>query len=208
MRVIRLLAAATAVAGLVTGTATAASAATTHPAQTHAAAWVHLKSGTTVVTTAPGIAAALLKAGIAPVATWPARESVKLPKSGPQVRFSFPVTGGSVSLSPLAGKIRHSGGILFINLKSGKQVQVSRFTINLSHKDLTGIVNGNPKARVPLFRLVLTHAKLHGYSHSATARHIQLKLTGVAAKALNAALGTKLFTAGLGLGSAHTAVRF
>src|SRR5581483_1586580 len=104
MRAIRLAATATAAACLVTCTATAASAATASPARpAHPAAWVHLKSGTTVVTTAPGIAAALLKNGIAPVATWPGRESVKLPKSGPQVRFAFPVTGGQVSLSPLAG---------------------------------------------------------------------------------------------------------
>ncbi len=54
-------------------------------------------------------------------------------------------TGGRVSLSPLGGRVEHRGGILFINLKNGKQVKVGAFTINLNHGDLTGIVNGNPR---------------------------------------------------------------
>ena len=106
------------------------------------------------------------------------------------------------------GKIRHAGGILFINVANGKNIEVSRFTINLSRGNLTGIVNGNPKARVPLFNLDLSHAKLAAGKHIVTARGIGLKLTSVAAKALNAALGTKLFSAGLKLGTAGTLLRF
>ena len=74
--------------------------------------------------------------------------------------------------------------------------------------NLTGIVNGNPKARVPLFNLDLSHAKLAAGKHIVTARGIGLKLTSVAAKALNGALGTKLFSAGLKLGTAGTLLRF
>jgi hypothetical protein len=37
---------------------------------------------------------------------------------------------------------------------------MGRFVIDLTHADLTGIVNGNPKARVPLFGLDLSHARL------------------------------------------------
>src|SRR5690349_17075784 len=186
MRRLRYLAAATAITGLLTGSAvTAASAATSQRAGAQAVAGVHLRGGATAVTTAPGIAAALLKNGIVPLATSPGTESVVFPKSGPAARFTFPVTGGSVTLSPLGGKIYHAGGILFANLRNGKTVQVSRFTINLGHKDLTGIVNGNPKARVPLFRLDLSHAKLAAGKHIATARGIGLKLTSTAAKALN-----------------------
>jgi hypothetical protein len=169
---------------------------------------VHLRGGATAVTTAPGIAPALLKNGIVPLATSPGTESVLFRKSGPAARFTFPVTGGSLTLSPLGGKINHAGGILFANLRNGKTVGVSRFTINLSHAELTGIVNGNPKARVPLFRLDLSHAKLAAGKHIVTARGIGLKLTSVAAKALNAALGTKLFSAGLKLGTAKTLLRF
>ena len=124
------------------------------------------------------------------------------------MRFTFPVTGGRVTLSPLGGTIDHRGGILFLNLKNGNKIKVSSFTIDLTHADLTGIVNGNPKARVPLFRLDLSHARLAAGKHIVTAGGIGLTLTAAAAKALNAALGTKLFSAGLKLGTASTLLRF
>ena len=66
-----------------------------------------------------------------------------------------PGDGGPGDPSPLGGTIDHRGGILFINLKNGKKIEVSRFTIDLTHADLTGIVNGNPKARVPLSPLTV-----------------------------------------------------
>ncbi len=206
MRLIRYLAVVAAIAGLAGSATTAASAATSHGAQ--APAWVQLLGGKTSVTTAPGIAPALLKNGIVPHAIPPGTAKVIYPKSGPAVRFTFPVTGGSVTLSPLGGKIYHAGGILFINKHNGKKIAVSQFTIDLSHADLTGIVNGNPKARVPLFSLDLSHAKLTVGKHTVTARGIGLKLTSVAANALNAALGTKLFSPGLALGTAGTVLRF
>lgn len=207
MRGFRHLAAVTTIAGLLTGSAaTAASAATSQPARSQASA-VHMRGGTTAVTTAPGVVPALLKNGIVPFATWPGTQSVLFAKSGPAARFTFPVAGGHVTFSPLGGTIRHAGGILFVNLKNGRNIQVSRFTINLDRAGLTGIVNGNPKARIPLFRLDLTHAKLTTGKHVITASGIGLRLTSVAAKALNAALGTKLFSAGLNLGTARTLLR-
>jgi hypothetical protein len=196
----------TAVAGLVAGSAASASASQLTAA--HGASAVHLRGGATAVTTAPGIAPTLLKNGIVPLATAPGTQAVLLPKSGPAARFTFPVTGGTVSLSPLGGKINHAGGILFLNLTNGKTIEVSQFTIDLSHADLTGIVNGNPKARVPLFRLNLSHAKLVVGKHTVTAKRIGVTLTSVAAKALNAALGTTLFSAGLKLGTAQALLRF
>jgi hypothetical protein len=209
MRGIRYLAAAAAITGLLTGPAvTVASAATSQGAAARGAAGVHLRGGTTAVTTAPGVASALLQHGIVPRATWPGSERVLSGKTGPAVRFAFPVTGGVVTLSPLGGTIYHDGGISFRNTKNGKTIKVSRFTIDLTHGDLTGIVNGNPAARVPLFRLGLSHAKLTVGRHLVTARGIVLTLTSVAAKALNAALGTRLFSAGLELGTARTVLRF
>ena len=209
MRGIRYLAAAVAITGLLTGSAvTAASAATSQGTAARAAAGVHLRGGTTAVTTAPGVASALLRNGIVPRAIWPGSERVLYGKTGPAVRFAFPVTGGLVTLSPLGGNIYHRGGILFRNGKNGKTIEVSRFTIDLTHGDLTGIVNGNPAARVPLFRLGLSHAKVAVGRHLVTARGIVLTLTSVAVKALNSALGTKLFSAGLELGTARTVLRF
>jgi hypothetical protein len=210
MRGLRYLAAAAAITGLLTGSAvTAASAATSRGAPAAGgAAGVHLRGGTTAVTTAPGVASALLQNGIVPRATWPGSERVLHGKNGPAVRFAFPVTGGLVSLSPLGGNVYHEGGIVFRNTRNGKTIEVSQFSIDLTHGDLTGIVNGNPAARVPLFRLDLSHAGLAMGRHLVKARGIVLTLTSAAAKALDAALGTRLFSAGLELGTARTVLRF
>ena len=206
MRGFRRLAALTAVtasAGLLLVSGSGIASATAKPA-----ASVRLSGGDTRVTTGPGIATALLSHQIVPLAVSPGHQWLIVRRGQPAVNFEFPVTGGRVSLNPVGGYIDHRGGILFVNVKNGKKIEVSRFTIDLTHADLTGIVNGNPKVRVPLFGLDLSHAKLMAGKHIVTARGIGLKLTSAAAKALNAALGTKLFSAGLKLGTAKTLLRF
>jgi hypothetical protein len=208
MRGLRYLAAAAAITGVLTGSAVTAASAATSQGAARAATGVHLRGGTTAVTTAPGSAPALLQNGIVPRAIWPGSERVLTGRHGLAVRFAFPVTGGLVTLSPLGGRIYHHGGIVFRNTKNGKTIEISQFTIDLAHGDLTGVVNGDPAVRVPLFRLDLSHAQLAASRHLVKARGIVLTLTAVAAKALNAALGTKLFSAGLELGTARTVLRF
>ena len=185
---------------------TAASASTNTSAGPHSSVW--LKGGTTTVTTGPGIALTLIENGIVPVGVAPGTEQLKLVNGAAAAQFAFPVTGGKVSLHPLGGLIDHRGGILFADYKTGKHVEVSNFVIDLSHGDLTGIVNGNPKARVALFTLSLAHAKLSAGRHSLKATGITVDLTAGAAAALNSALGTTLFSGGLDLGTAATSVRF
>jgi hypothetical protein len=215
MRVFGRLAVAATGAGLLLapllGT-TAASASTRAPASTKAPAGtsssVWLRGGTTTVTTAPGIALTLIENGIVPVGVAPGTEQLALVHGSAAAKFAFPVTGGRVSLSPLGGTIDHRGGILFVDYKTGKHVEVSNFIIDLTHGDLTGIVNGNPSARVALFTLSLAHAKLSASKHCLTATGITVDLTAGAAAALNGALGTTLFAGGLDLGTAATSVRF
>src|SRR5690348_5994747 len=102
MRGIRYLAVIVAATGLLTGAAaTSASAATSQDSAARAGSGVHLRSGTTAVSTAPGVASALLHNGIVPKAVRPGSERVLQGKNGPVVRFAFPVTGGRVTLSPL-----------------------------------------------------------------------------------------------------------
>ena len=203
MRAFKRLASVAAMAGLLLVPAAAASAS----AHTAAAPSVILSGGVTRVTTAPGIAPALIKNGIIPIATWPGRERLVY-QNGVAARFAFPITGGWVHLSPLAGTIRHAGGILFVDAATGKSIKVSRFNINLHLGTLTGIVNGNPKARVAIFRLGLKHATLTAGAHSVRAAGIVLRLTKTAAGALNATLGTSLFSGGLEFGTAATTLRF
>jgi hypothetical protein len=202
----RLATAMTAAALLTVSAAAAAPAATAHQPAGHATK-VQVRGGHTTVTTAPGIAAALISHHIIPTAISPGTEHVHHTASGVVVTFRFPVTGGQVSLNPLGGRIRHRGGILFSNPKTGKKIAVSNFTINLTHQVLTGIVNGNPHARVPLFHLGLAHAVLKAHHHWVAARGIVLRLTTTAANALNATFGTTLFKPGLKIGTAATKIR-
>ncbi len=69
-------------------------------------------------------------------------------------------------------------------------------------------MNGDPKAGVAIFRLGLAHAKLAAGAHSVRATGIVLRLTKTAAGALNASLGTLLFSGGLEFGTAATTLRF
>jgi len=169
---------------------------------------VRLTGGDTSVTTAPGIAAALLGHGIVPIATLPGTQGARIGGGGVAVRFTFPVTGGWLNAAKLRGTIWHKGGILFADLPAGKQILVSDFVISVHQGVLTAEVNGNPKVRVPLLRLSLLHAAIASGRHYVRITGIVVTLTGTAASALNATFGTSLFKPGLELGTASTVLRF
>jgi hypothetical protein len=207
MHVFKRLAVAAAAAGMLLGAlAGTASASTAAPARASAA--VGLTGGQTSVTTAPGLAGVLLKHDIVPIATLPGTEGAGSGAGGVYVRFTFPVTGGKVNLAKLTGTIDHSGGILFLDPVTGKEIAVGDFTINVGQRDLTAIVNGNPKERVPLLSLGLGGAKITASKHAVRISGIVVRLTATAAGALDATFGTTLFTAGLELGTASTLIRF
>jgi hypothetical protein len=208
MRVFKRVAAVAMVVGLSVGVAgvASASAATRSPASASHQVW--LTGGDTSVTTAPGIAAALLAHGIVPLATLPGTEGAQISSSGVSVRFTFPVTGGWLNAAALRGTIWHRGGILFIDPAAGKQIEVSNFVISVHQGVLTAEVNGNPKVRVPLMWLSLAHASIHAGWHYVQISGIVLTLTKTAASALDATFGTSLFKAGLELGTASTLLRF
>lgn len=203
MRMFKRVAIVATMAGLVIGpvASTASASAAARPAQ------VRLTGGETSVTTAPGIATALLGNGIVPIATLPGTEGAQL-GGGVAVRFTFPVTGGWLNTAKLTGTIWHEGGILFADLPAGKQIEVSDFVINVHQGVLTAEVNGNPKVRVPLLRLSLAHASIHAGRHYVQISGIVLTLTRTAASALDATFGTSLFQPGLKLGTASTVLRF
>ena len=160
------------------------------------------------MTTAPGIATALLSHGIVPLAVLPGTEGASISSSGVAVTFTFPVTGGWVNLDTLHGTIYHSGGILFIDPSTGKQIEVSDFIISVHQGGLTAEVNGNAKVRVPLLDLSLAHANVHAGRHKVKISGIVLTLTKTAASALDSTFSTTLFTAGLELGTASTTLKY
>lgn len=208
MHMFKRLAVAAAAAGMLLGVAAGTASAATTAKPSCPSATVRLTGGQTSVTTAPGLAGVLLKHGIVPIATLPGSEGAGSGTGGVYVRFGFPVTGGRVDLAKLTGAIDHSGGILFIDPATGKQIAVGDFTINVGQRGLTAVVNGNPKERVPLLSLGLGGAKIAVSRHAARISGIVVRLTKTAAAALDATFGTTLFTPGLELGTASTFVRF
>jgi len=120
MRMLRQVAAVAMVAGLFIGPVAGAASAATRAPERSSQVW--LTGGDTSVTTAPGIAAALLEHGIVPLATAPGGQAAQVGSGGVTVRFTFPVTGGWVNLAQLRGTIWHQGGILFLAPATGRQI--------------------------------------------------------------------------------------
>lgn len=191
------------VAVLLTVGLVAPTAASAHSRTHGTGTGTRVTTGTTTVTTAPGVAKTLLGAGIAPFVTSPGRSTLVLPPSGPALVASYPVTGGSLGLNPPRGVIRHSGGLLLVNVTNGKMAQVDNFVIDIKAGVLTAHVVGTT-ARIPVFRLDLTGAKIVVRHHVVTISGVRLLLTSTAATALNDALGTKIFAKDLLFGTAHT----
>ncbi|HEX6855874.1 MAG TPA: hypothetical protein VF204_11305 [Streptosporangiaceae bacterium] len=198
------VAAVTATVGLflVPAAGAASAAAATHPRAPHF--HVPVRGGSTSITTLPGVAEAVLAAGVAPFTTAPASEALL---SNGRLKFTFPVSGGSIQTTlPPNGHVNHRGGIKLFRLTGGTAVKISNFNINLAARSLTGILNNNPAARIKIFSLGLLHANFNPGIHSITVSNITVSLTGAAAHALDQALGVPLFHGGQVIGIAKTHV--
>lgn len=174
-------------------------------------------TGRTAVTTQPGIANALLKAGVLAYSIRPGSTDAVTVKPA-SVTYSFPITGltGGQYAGNVPNEITHSGGIAFVKLGSkSKRIVVSDFTIDLNggsavgqtaSPQLVGTVKDGPGgvpdgARVALFDIDLSGATVDADDVQVTGAN--LKLTGAAAGALNAELGTTVFQPGLNVFSAR-----
>ena len=128
---------------------------------------VHLTGGQTSVTTAPGIAAALLGHGIVPLATLPGTEGASIGKSG--VAVTFVVPGDRRQREPHAAD-RHDRPQRRHRLHRPGDRQADRraptSSSTSSRSVLTAIVNGNPQERVPLLSLSLAGAKVVASRHA------------------------------------------
>jgi len=146
---------------------------------------VELTGGATTVTLDPGAASALQSLGIAAA-----------PIGGDSL--AFPITGGKVNAKTFAGTIEHSGGIALT--KGTTRVELTDFEIGIdATPELTALVGGT---RVPILSVDLSALKSDVSSGAITLTGASLKLTAVAAGALNQAFGTTAFSEGLLLGTA------
>lgn len=115
----------------------------------------------TTLTTDPATTTLLFSVGVIPlpIAPTPVVPTVDA------ARYSFPVTGGYADSKTLAGKIRHSGGLLLAARNaddSWTALSLARYTIRIdADPDLTAIVNGG--SRVSIADLDLTGAEIKQY---------------------------------------------
>lgn len=155
-----------------------------------AGAKVKLAGGSTTLKLAPLTAEALALNGVKVAPINPA----KVKGNG----IAFPITGGSINPASAAGTINHSGGLAF--RAGGTRVALTNFRVHVGAKRaiLTAKV-GN--GRLTVLSLSLANAKVVRNGLNTTVKGVQAKLSGQAAKALNAAFSTSLFAKGLAIGS-------
>jgi hypothetical protein len=172
---------------------TSSSTASTAATSTAAAAPVGVVGKSTSVVLNPATAAALKQAEITVTPVAPATAKTVL---------VFPVTGGHVVVTSLAGTIDHSGGLTFSH--AGKSVTLTSFIVNTETKQLTATAGGQS---LPVFDLSLASIKrASGPNGTVIASNIGLNLTEQAASALNCGLGVSTFKAGLNFGIATLTV--
>lgn len=195
IRITRLAAALSAALLVVPAAATAA---------TGSSDVVHLNGVRTTLTTAPATTGVLVQNGILPLPVGPATVAPRFGSDGPSLRYGFPVTGGRVNATTLAGFINHSGGLRFVNLANGHSLTLTRFRIRISdHPGLTAAVNGDASVRVRILNLDLSHANVVEHPPLVKVSNVKATLTQAAASALNQALGVSFFSKGITLGTAQ-----
>jgi hypothetical protein len=168
---------------------------------------VRLVGDKTKFVTDPATTKVLLDNGISPQPVGPTGFQLRQNGKGVTVRYSFPITGGSVNLSALTGTIDHSGGINFVNTNNGKSLLLTDFRIELDSATLTAEVNGDPAVRVAILDLDFSRAKVIANGRHVRVKNVDATLTETAAGALNATLGVSFFSAGIKLGTAQVCAR-
>jgi len=150
----------------------------------------HSSLGATTVTTAPGIATTLLKAGILPLPV--ARTGVGLSfRDGLQVSYRFPITASTADLATASGDIDHAGGILFAGRHA--RLEVGRFDIDLAAGKVFATEVNYAAGRVALLDLDLSRLQVgSGADGSTVLSGITVRLDPEAAGALNTTFGIAL----------------
>jgi hypothetical protein len=160
----------------------------------------------TKLVTDPATTKVLRANGIAPRPVGPTGLDVPRGSKG-SVRFSFPITTGSVDAATLAGTIDHSGGINFVNTRNGSSLLLTNFRIEINaDPGLTAQVGGT-SLRVRILDLDLSRAKVLAEGRRIRVKNVGATLTADAAAALNATLGVGFFSEGIKLGTAQVFAR-
>jgi len=213
MRLVRSLAGTATAVMLVAGAGLAAA-----PAATAAPSGTIPATGVTSVTTAPGLAKALVSRGIVPYGLGPTSTSLSFSwRNGLQLRYGFPVTGVTLddasagAADPTNVNILHSGGLAFANVTKGTRVTTRNYTIDLSAGVISADVtaNGANVGRIPVYAISLADASV-SYTvptdGKADVKNVKVTLAPGVAGTLNSVLRTSVFTEGATIGSARVVV--
>lgn len=197
MRFSRIAAAAAATVLLVGSGALLAPANAVQPAG-HGAA--HVKAvkigGSTTVVTDPGIANAVLGAGLVVLAGTPGSTTVRGALTNPALAITFPVTGANLT----RGTVNHRGSLIILNPSKGKAVTLGDLRIDLKAGTISGKLNGG--AYAPAFRIDASKAKVVNNRAFVRYSNVGVLLNTGIAGVLNTALETTAFTEGLRIGTA------
>ena len=196
LRLVLAAAAATSVA-LVGATVAPATAA---PTQRHTGL-----TGTTAVTTAPGIATTLISKGVLPLPVLPSTGFRLGYDHGLTATYKFPITGGNPNLSGPSGDILHSGGINFVSFRA--HLTISNFDIDLAAGKVFATKVNGAAARVAILDLDLSGLKVSTSGNTTVLNGIKVTLDAQAATALNSTFRGLNLPAGLAFGSASVTLR-
>ena len=163
-------------------------------ARLHAAHGASSALGVTTVTTAPGIATTLLKAGIVPLPQRGTALRVSV-RHGLQVAYGFPITSSTADLGTGSGDILHSGGITFVSRRAS--LAIGNFDISLADGTVYATRVNGAAGRVATLTLDLSGLRVTTTRKGDTLLSgIGVNLAPAAAGALNATFGTALPTDG------------
>ena len=174
---------------------------------------VKLHSGSVTITFSPSVYAALTKQTTGPFAVNNTMAPV-VPATEKTSQFSFPISGGKLTLSTLKGKVSTKGGInlmdsktvggFFTTTSQGELVSF-RFNFGGSAQLILNFVGSSTTKNVPFATLVTKKAKhsVHGKSVSVT--HVAVKLTKTGAQLMNSFVSG--FKTGEQIGTASIAAK-
>lgn len=171
------------------------------------ASTLKLAGGYTELTTDPGTTKALVANRILPLPVFPSWVIPTKADGQLALRYRFYITGGQIDSTTLAGEIKHSGGLKFVNLKNGKSLTVRDFTIDTANSLLTAYLPALGQ-RAPILKLDLSAVKATPGSIYTKVGPVPARLTGIAATVLNEKLSTNLFAEDLLIGTANVYARF
>lgn len=161
--------------------------------------------GDTRVTTAPGIAGALIGAGVVPLPVTPGT-GFELTTDPLAATYRFPITGGNPNLAGPSGDILHRGGINFVSPSAS--LEIGKFDIDLAAGKVFATEINRAPGRIAVLDLDLSGLKVVTRGNATILSGITVKLDPAAAGALNATFGLGLPENGsLVFGSATVTLR-